>query len=158
MSDTNSPTAPRRVLAAERKRQAVALRVAGATYDQIGRQLGITKQSVRDLVVKALDETLAKTAESAEQLRELECQRLDAMRAALWPDAMKGDEQKIDRLIRISARFAALMGLDAPARSELKVSDADIDAEVARTLGELAGDRQAQISGAVDCGSDPDNA
>ena len=119
MADTNSPTAPRRTETAERKRQAVALRIAGATFEQIGERLGISKQAAHGLVVKALEATNKQTAETAEQLRAIELQRLDALQAALWADAMRGDEQKVDRVLRVMQRRAALLGLDAPARQEI---------------------------------------
>ena len=115
MADINSPTTNRRTAAAERAKQAVSLRIAGATFAQIGERLGVSTQAAHKMVVKHLEETRRLTAESAEQLRDMELKRLDAMQAALWPDAMRGDEQKVDRVIRIMGRRAALLGLDAPA-------------------------------------------
>lgn len=112
--DANSPTATRRAVAAERRKQAVALRIAGATFEQIGERLGITKQAAYDTVVKALDETRTATAESAETLRHMELQRLDALQTALWSDAIKGDVQVVDRVLKVMARRAQLLGLDAP--------------------------------------------
>lgn len=114
MSDASSPTSNRRTKSAERRRRAVALRIAGASFEQIGEQLGITRQSAHALVVNALDEIAKQTAESAEQLRQMELQRLDALQAALWADAMRGDEQKIDRVLKIMAQRAKLLGLNAP--------------------------------------------
>lgn len=114
MADINSPTTNRRTAAAERAKQAVSLRIAGATFAQIGERLGVSTQAAHKMVVKHLEETRRLTAESAEQLRDMELKRLDAMQAALWPDAMRGDEQKVDRVVRIMARRAKLLGLDAP--------------------------------------------
>lgn len=114
--DTNSPNAPRRAKAAERRKVAVNLRIAGATFEQIGERLGVSAQAAYSLVSRALDKTRKATAESAETLRGMELTRLDAMQTAIWADAMKGDEQKIDRLLKIQARRAALLGLDAPAK------------------------------------------
>ena len=119
MTAPESTTSARRTETAERKRQAVALRIAGATFEQIGERLGISKQAAHGLVVKALEATNKQTAETAEQLRAIELQRLDALQAALWADAMRGDEQKVDRVLRVMQRRAALLGLDAPARQEI---------------------------------------
>lgn len=128
MSDASSPTSNRRTKSAERRRRAVALRIAGASFEQIGEQLGITRQSAHALVVNALDEIAKQTAESAEQLRQMELQRLDALQASLWPDAMRGDEQKVDRVIKIMARRAALMGLDAPTKQEVQQTLTHVEA------------------------------
>lgn len=115
----NSPTRPHRVLAAERREKAVAMRIGGATYEQIGKHLGVTKATVYRTILEALKQNAAQVAESAAELREIEAQRLDALQAALWSDAMKGDEQKVDRILRVMARRAALFGLDAPTKQEV---------------------------------------
>lgn len=114
MKDPNSPTAARRVQAAERERQAVSLRIAGATYAQIAERLGVTPPAVYKMVTKHLVEVAKHTADSAEQLRAIELQRLDALQAALWADAMRGDEQKTDRVLKVMAQRAKLLGLNAP--------------------------------------------
>ena len=114
--DANAPNSKRRSKTAERSKQAVNLRIAGATFEQIGERLEISTPSAFGLVSRALLKTRAATAESAETLRQMELTRLDAMQTAIWADAMKGDEQKIDRLLKIQARRAALLGLDAPTK------------------------------------------
>lgn len=117
--DANAPNAPRKARAADRSKQAVDLRISGATFEQIGERLGISAPSAYALVKRALEKTRAQTSEAAETLRQMELTRLDAMQAALWDGAMQGDEQKIDRLLKIQIRRAALMGLDAPVKQEL---------------------------------------
>lgn len=114
MTAPESTTSARITEGAERQKQAVALRIAGATFAQIGDRLGVTAQAAHKMVVKALADTAKKTAESAEQLRQMELQRLDALQASLWPDAMRGDEQKVDRVLKIMAQRAKLLGLNAP--------------------------------------------
>ena len=114
--DANAPNSKRRSKTAERSKQAVNLRIAGATFEQIGERLGVSAQAAYGLVSRALIKIRAQTAESAETLRQMELTRLDAMQTAIWADAMGGDEQKIDRLLKIQARRAALLGLDAPTK------------------------------------------
>jgi hypothetical protein len=58
-------------------------------------------------------------AEAAEDVRELETQRLDAMLFALRTKIKQGDVRAIDTAIRIADRRAKLLGLDAPTRNEL---------------------------------------
>lgn len=119
MTDANAPTAKRKVTAAERRQQAINLRMGGKTFQQIGEQLGITKQSAHSLVITALKEISTKTAESAEELRRMEMERLDFMRNAIWGQVINGDVLAIDRALRISKRMAELLGLDAPTKSDV---------------------------------------
>jgi hypothetical protein len=66
------------VRAALRRSQAVTLRVAGCSYEQIGTQLGVSRQRAHRIVRKALREHRTKTAEEVENLRELEARKIDA--------------------------------------------------------------------------------
>ena len=139
MIDSNSPRAQRRVLATERRKKALQYRLAGATYEAIAAELGISRQAVAQLLDVALAETRKQISEGAEQLRAEEVRRLDAMLTALWEKAAKnGDEQSIDRVLRIMARRAALLGLDAPTKAEVKQTG-DINAEIERYVAVLAG-------------------
>jgi hypothetical protein len=101
----------------ERKLQALELRKAGATFQQIADQLGYRSASGAFNAVKAaLKATLR---EPADELRELELTRLDAMLLPLWRRVQSGDEKAVDRVLRIMERRARLLGLDAPTRGEI---------------------------------------
>jgi len=119
MTDANSPNAKRKVSAAERKRQALDFRMAGFTFQQIGDKLGITKQAAHHLVVEALEETRAKIAESSEQVMQMELDRLDSLWRTVYPQAKQGNLGAIDRSLRIMERRARLLGLDAPAKTDV---------------------------------------
>ena len=119
MDIQQSPTAPKRANAAERRRKAVALRIAGATYEQIGRELGITSQAAWKHVTVALADVRQKTAEDADILRVTELSRLDAAQASIWPRVVQGDNQAIDRFLRISKRRGEITGIDAPTKTDL---------------------------------------
>lgn len=107
-----SPASPRRINVAEKQRQALELRKAGASYAMIAERLGYeNKGSAYRAVMTALDRTLR---EPADELRELEVARLDALLLALWPQATRGDLGAIDRVLRLMERRAKLLGLDAP--------------------------------------------
>lgn len=115
MSDVNSPSAPKRAAATERKRQALELRMDGTTFEQIGKELGVSKQAAHALVVKALDEARQKSAISAEQLREMELTRLDSLWRTAYTLAKSQNQNNlaaIDRCLRIMERRAKLTGLD----------------------------------------------
>lgn len=117
--DDRLPTTPRRTRTADRKLKALTRRIGGFTLQQIGDELGITRQAVSILVKSALSDLNGEIAESAAELRRLELERLDTMRAAVWGGVLKGDLQSIDRALKISARLAALAGLDAPVKSDI---------------------------------------
>lgn len=112
-----SNTSEKRLAAAQRKCEALRLRAAGATFQEIADGLGYSSVSgAHKAVVSALRETLQ---EPSDELRRLESDRLRAMMAAVWPRVEGGDLHAIDRALRIQERLARLLGLDAPARAEL---------------------------------------
>lgn len=116
-STANGAGSPKRVTAAERKRLAVELRKAGATFEEIagtlgadGRPLFSNKGNAYRAVEQALKESVR---EPALQLIELEVQRLDLMLRALWPQVVSGKLGAVDRALRVAERRARLLGLDA---------------------------------------------
>jgi hypothetical protein len=101
-----------RALATERQAQALALHKAGVGYQSIANRLGYAGPSG---AYKAVEAALHKTLqEPAEELRQLELERLDRMHEAVWPRAIAGHLPSIDRVLRCMARRARLLGLDAP--------------------------------------------
>jgi len=141
---------------AERDATCARMRSAGMTFAQIGAQVGLAESSVRAAVKRALR---AAVAEPAEELRDLELDRLDTLwRTALGIMAkehplvsngrvMKDPDGKtlpddmpklaaIDRLLKIQDRRAKLMGLDAPVKADLRVSDG-VDRNIERFAEEL---------------------
>ena len=119
MADQNAPTTKKRLTAAERREQALQRRIGGWTFQRIGDELGITRQSAHNLVITALKDLNEKVMESAAELQRLELERLDTMNNAIWGAVLKGDVGAIDRAIRIQARRAALLGLDAPKKTDI---------------------------------------
>ena len=112
----NNPTAPKMLTSAQRRIQALELRKAGYTYEQIGAALGITDTMAHKHVVKALGIINEKLSEATEELRTLEVHRIDAMIVVLWPRVLRGDYQAIDRVVKLMERRAKLLGLDAPTK------------------------------------------
>ena len=119
MADQNAPTTKKRLTAAERREQALQRRIGGWTFQRIGDELGITRQSAHNLVITALKDLNEKVMESAAELQRLELERLDTMNNAIWGAVLSGDVGAIDRAIRIQARRAALLGLDAPKKTDI---------------------------------------
>lgn len=100
--------------AAERKRLAFELRKAGASYEEIGRSLGCSKQAAHAMVHKTLAELRARTDEIAEDVRSMELHRLDALLKGLWPAASKGAPIPVEKALKVMERRARMLGLDMP--------------------------------------------
>jgi hypothetical protein len=108
-------TSPRSIRAAQRRAEALDLRVQGYTFEVIGKHLGVSKaQAARDIDT-ALSEI---TAEPARELLKLELRRLDELTAAHYADALAGDVTATNTILRVMAHRAVLMGWsrDQPAR------------------------------------------
>ena len=112
----------RSLAARMRGQQAIKLRMAGATLDDIARQLdfksaaGAYKSVMRELKATAQD-----MGEGTEAVRQLELKRLDQMQFPLWPQVLAGDVAAPTTALRIQERRASLLGLDAPKQIEARV-------------------------------------
>ncbi len=112
-----SKAAPDLVLAAERRVKALELRKLGFTYRKIGEQLGFTEAAAHKSVTNALRELNEQGAETAAEVRRLELERLDDWLVRVAKE-MQGDNAlgAVDRGLRLMARRAKLLGLDAPTK------------------------------------------
>jgi hypothetical protein len=114
MANPNQKLRPMKVRTRERMAQAMTLRIAGATFEQIGKELGCSKQRACQLVDYGYTEKGIQCAQSAEVLRAMEADRLDAMHLRLWPQVNAGDQGAVNTVLRIMERRAKLYGFDAP--------------------------------------------
>lgn len=127
----------RSIETARRDAQAAELRAKGWTYRRIAEHLGVDVKTAHEAVQRALRETVE---EPAADVRALEVERLDAMYAKVMEvverahvtvsqgrvvyadgEAVPDDAPvlaAVDRLLKIQARRAALLGLDMPAKVE----------------------------------------
>jgi hypothetical protein len=110
---------------------AVALVKAGKSYRQIAEALDCSVSTAHHYVVTSLRWAVGGRA-GGEEVFWTEVARLDAMIEAIWPKVVEGDLPSIDRALRISARRAALYGLDAPTKiSVQQVPEEAIDHAIA---------------------------
>ena len=100
----------------ERQAKALELRRMGKGYIEIASVLGIGKSQAHRLVQSGLSEARAQIDAEASELKAEELSRLDAMLSGLWPDARKGGQGAVDRVLKIMERRAKLLGLDAPVK------------------------------------------
>jgi hypothetical protein len=113
------------ITVADRKYFAMQLRAAGLNYREIYEammtQYGADKLPAsydERYVWRDIQEEMRKirndTTETAEMVRTLELSRLDQMQTAIMPSATRGDLKCIDRVLKIMAARADLLGLRAP--------------------------------------------
>ncbi len=141
--------------AAIKQAKGLEMRASGATYDQIAKVCGWNSANAAFMGVNAALKKMLK--EPAEHVRSLELKRLDGMLYPFLKQAKEGNQGAVDRVLRIMARRAALLGLDAPVKIAPtnpegdKPYDRNIDAgEARRILQALA---SIEASGVV--GPDP---
>lgn len=91
-----SITSPRRILAQQRREEAVRLRVENRwSSRRIAAHLGISHTAVLKHLRASLEETSKTIAESVERMRIEETLALDAMQESVWPQAV----QQVDLLM-----------------------------------------------------------
>jgi hypothetical protein len=126
-----------RALATTRQAQALALHKAGVGYQSIANRLGYAGPSG---AYKAVEVALHKTLqEPAEELRQLEVARLDALHQAVWDKAMAGHLPSIDTVLKCMTRRARLLGLDAP-KQQHRTRELPLRASVERVAREFGQD------------------
>ena len=111
---------------AARRLQALELRKAGASYQQIGERLGISNGQAFQDVKREMAKIAEQATELATEVRQMELERLDAMHLGLWPEARKGHLGAVDRVLRIMERRASLLGLDAPKQQDIRLETLDV--------------------------------
>jgi hypothetical protein len=108
----------------EKRIKALELRKAGFSYREIAKQVGwADPKSARIGVEVMLREYVPQDV--VDDVRKLECERLDALWRPQYRAAIQGDRLAVDRCLHIMERRAALLGLDAPIRIQQQVITED---------------------------------
>jgi hypothetical protein len=139
---SESKQSPRKVLAAQRRRQAVKLRTEGATFATIGQALGVSEVAAWRHVQKGLAMINAKMATDAEALRTETVRQLEALIAVHLPKALDGDVKSGNLAIRALAERAKITGVIksqavVPAANPYENWEPDALREEGRRLGLL---------------------
>jgi DNA-binding CsgD family transcriptional regulator len=112
-----------RQLARERERQCLELRLRGATFVDIGKQIGISAQGAEKSYKRAL-RRIPQTEALA--CRKEQRERLDRLRVRAWnrlgalPVGDPGVDLAVQSALRIEQRESKLLGLDAPRQLEVQ--------------------------------------
>ena len=124
----------RRVAQTEKQRQALQMRLAGASYEQVAAALGYRQrcgawQAVQEALRKMLQEP-------ADEVRKLELARLDSWLLGITPQIRAGSLDALDRGLKIMAqRTMYITGLKVPDRVDLRLTIQRAAQQVAAELG-----------------------
>lgn len=130
----------RRLDTALRRREALAMRQRGKSYQEIADALGYSSRSAASTDINKMIKELPQ--ENAHHLRKIEVERMDQLLDAMWDKAMKGDGWAVDRCLKIMERRAKLLGLDAPIVTKVEMVTEDV---IDKQIREL--ERQQQLLG-----------
>jgi DNA-binding CsgD family transcriptional regulator len=103
----------------QRRSEAVSLRLAGMSYEQIGERLGISGNAAEQMIGRALDRNEVR---SVSQLRAEENARLDRAQMAIWGKVIEGDIKAIGTFLQISAARSKMNGLYAPTQVQVSMT------------------------------------
>jgi hypothetical protein len=111
------------------------LRAQGWTWQRIADEVGYSNASATK---HAFDNAIKRTMQPvADEVRTLELERLDRFLSYLWDKIEQGDPVAIDKGLKIMDRRAKYLGLDAPIKQEVEVTNYDGGTEVDRELKRL---------------------
>lgn len=131
-----------RAATADRRRRAIALKLAGADYESIARALGYASRgAVHTDITRALEASLREQAHDLEIWRHEGVLSLQRLKRAVWAAALSGDLKAAEVALKIVDRLLRLTGADLPARVEVITMSA-IEAEISRLSAELAADAE----------------
>ena len=111
-----SKLSPRRIEAIEKQKQALELRMAGRTWQEIANVLGYKDHSG---AVRAVEAALSHTLEApSAHYRALTLERLTKVLQVFWPTMLQGSPDAARTVLHTIADNRKLMGLDAPVQLE----------------------------------------
>ncbi|WP_328427895.1 hypothetical protein [Streptomyces sp. NBC_00443] len=109
-----------RLTAAQRRKQALGLQLAGVDLRTIADQVGYADASAaKKAIDRAIEESIARDKDDVDALRRAEVMRYDRLQAAFWSPAVKDrDKKAADIVLKCIAGRERLQGLAAPAKVE----------------------------------------
>jgi hypothetical protein len=118
--------AANRLQAATRRREVLTLRLAGVSFANIGQRLQppTSAQRAHQLYVRALADI---TREPAEQALTADLERLDLLWRTALGHALAGSARWAEVGLRVLERRARILGYDAPARAEVRMTVEEVD-------------------------------
>jgi hypothetical protein len=122
----------------EDQRRVVSLWVAGASLAEIAEALDVSRETVRRIKTKALEESLPERDAAVAAAREIELQRLDRLQRGHWAAATTGHTGSAKIVLQCIDARAKLLGLHAPIKVDARVKS-ELDAQIEALIDELEG-------------------
>lgn len=118
-------TSGKMIEAKRKQREAVQLRVAGASLQTIADRVGYSHPSgAHAAITSALREMLPEQERT--DARRLELAKLDRLEMAAWPAALTGDDRAQGTILRCVSMRSKLLGLEAPAQLDVRVREGEM--------------------------------
>ncbi len=140
------PNAKQQEIEREARRRKVAAFLLSGVTDQtaIAKQLNVSQPTIsRD--VRAIEEQWrGDAAADIAVAKGQDLQRIERLIAALWSDAINGKWLAVDRITSLLGRKAAMLGYDAPTKSERTINFQAAAEQIATELGLDPGDVLAE--------------
>lgn len=143
------------VQVAEEQIACYALRLKGLTIRAIADELNMAKSTVERRLIA---ERESRVAPLADEVRQLELDRLDHFTAKLWDRidfGGKSTARDIEVAMKVSERRAKLLGLDAPEKQQIEATVENRAPEVLRLIeqaeAKAAEEEQALRSNSDEC-------
>lgn len=114
---------PNKAKIAQEQATCLQLRLDGLSFRAIADTTGIPLATVHDRITAAIT---AEVSPLADELRKIECARLDHYLARLQPKIGEGDDRAINTAVRISESRRKLLGLDMPTRIEASIESREV--------------------------------
>src|SRR5467141_239012 len=135
---------PAQLQARENEQKALSLWIKGATFQQIAAAgFGIATASG---AWRSVGRALARIPkQEADQAREAQLVRLQAVRMLLWNQASADPIRAAEALIKLEAREARLLGLDMPTQVAITDPDRGIPLEAIRRVMERVDRQRAEV-------------
>jgi hypothetical protein len=116
-----SKSSKRRIEAKEKQKQALQMRMAGLTFDQIAERLGYkTKAGAFEAVNVALNGI---PEADAKLYKRVNLERLNRLLVAFWSIAISGDHKAAAMCLSIMVEMSKLAGAYAPVEMKLDITD-----------------------------------
>jgi hypothetical protein len=132
--EKGAPDGGGRADVATRRKTAIALKLAGATWEQVAEQCGYAGAGAANADIgKFRKQQNLVAAANFEELRAQENERYDRLQMAYWPKALQGDKDAALIVLKIFDRRANTNGLNAPKDINLQLA-ARIDVEAAAVV------------------------
>lgn len=122
----------------DRRRQVIALLLAGVSQKDAARTLNLSSDIISGDVKAIRQQWRAERSEDLNALIQLELSRLDRLQMGHWENAIRGGVQATDACLKIIDRRIRLLGLDAPERHRVEVTNTDVVLDINERLAKLA--------------------